>query len=93
MKKGIFGVLFAGLFCIGPLFAQYKSTIKNETVLYNNIDQLLPLTGLDQRRIAVIVPNAENMPRLQASWRVMQLQRFLILVNLMKISNIIIPLL
>jgi len=60
MKKGIFGVLFAGLFCIGPLFAQYKSTIKNETVLYNNIDQLLPLTGLDQRRIAVIVPNAEK---------------------------------
>lgn len=60
MKKGFFGVLFAGLFCIGPLFAQYKSTIKNETLLYNNIDQLLPLTGLDQRRIAVVVPNAEK---------------------------------
>src|SRR5690606_28122759 len=60
MKKGFFGVLFAGLFCIGPLFAQYKSTIKNETILYNNIDQLLPLTGLDQRRIAVVVPNAEK---------------------------------
>ena len=60
MKKGFFGVLFAGLFCINPLFAQYKSTIKNETILYNNIDQLLPLTQLDQRHIAVVVPDAEK---------------------------------
>ncbi|RKO70434.1 beta-N-acetylglucosaminidase [Sphingobacterium puteale] len=60
MKKGFFGVLFAGLFCIAPLFAQYKSTIKNETILYNNVDQLLPLTGLDQRRIAVVVPNVDK---------------------------------
>jgi len=60
MKKGFFGVLFAGLFCIGPLFAQYKSAIKNETILYNNVDQLLPLNGLDQRRIAVVVPNVEK---------------------------------
>ncbi|WP_223584110.1 serine hydrolase domain-containing protein [Sphingobacterium sp. GVS05A] len=60
MKKGFFGVLFAGLFCIGPLFAQYKSTIKNETILYNNVDQLLPLGNLAQLRIAVVVPNAEK---------------------------------
>ncbi|WP_343562900.1 serine hydrolase domain-containing protein [Sphingobacterium sp.] len=60
MKKGFFGVLFAGLFCISPLFAQYKSTIKNETILYNNIDQLLPLTKLDQRRIGVVVPHADK---------------------------------
>ncbi|MFU1858232.1 serine hydrolase domain-containing protein [Sphingobacterium sp. NGMCC 1.201703] len=60
MKKGFFGVLFAGFFCIPPLFAQYKSTIKNETILYNNIDQLLPLTGLDQLRIAVVVPHADK---------------------------------
>lgn len=60
MKKGFLGVLFAGLFCIAPLFAQYKSTIKNETILYNNVDQLLPLTGLDQRRIAVVVPNVDK---------------------------------
>ena len=53
-------MLFAGLFCIAPLFAQYKSTIKNETILYNNVDQLLPLTGLDQRRIAVVVPNVDK---------------------------------
>ncbi|WP_418359146.1 serine hydrolase domain-containing protein [Sphingobacterium detergens] len=60
MKKGFFGVLFAGLFCIGPLFAQYKSTIKNETILYNNVDQLLPLGNLTQLRIAVVVPHAEK---------------------------------
>ncbi|MCS4227847.1 serine hydrolase [Sphingobacterium sp. BIGb0165] len=60
MKKGFFGVLFAGLFCIGPLFAQYKSTIKNETILYNNVDQLLPLGNLAQLRIAVVVPHAEK---------------------------------
>ncbi|QIH31478.1 serine hydrolase [Sphingobacterium sp. DR205] len=60
MKKRFFGVLFAGLFCIAPLFAQYKSTIKNETILFNNVDQLLPLTGLDQRRIAVVVPNVDK---------------------------------
>jgi len=53
-------VLFAGLFCIGPLFAQYKSTIKNETILYNNVDQLLPLGNLAQLRIAVVVPHAEK---------------------------------
>ncbi|WP_294185579.1 serine hydrolase [uncultured Sphingobacterium sp.] len=58
MKKGLFGVLFAGLFCISPLFAQYKSTIKNETILFNNRDQLLPLKNLDRLRIAVVVPNA-----------------------------------
>ncbi len=57
MKKRFFGVLFAGLFCISPLFAQYKSTIKNETILFNNLDQLLPLKNLDQRHIAVVVPN------------------------------------
>lgn len=60
MKKEFFGVLFAGLFCICPLFAQYKSTIKNETILYNNVDQFLPLTHLDQLRIAVVVPHAEK---------------------------------
>ena len=58
MKKRFFGALFAGLFCISPLFAQYKSTIKNETILFNNLDQLLPLENLDQLRIAVVVPNA-----------------------------------
>jgi len=58
MKKQFFGVLFAGLFCISPLFAQYKSTIKNETILFNNLDQLLPLKNLDQLHIAVVVPNA-----------------------------------
>ncbi len=58
MKKRFFGALFAGLFCISPLFAQYKSTIKNETILFNNLDQLLPLKNLDQLRIAVVVPNA-----------------------------------
>lgn len=58
MKKGLFGVLFAGLFCISPLFAQYKSTVKNETILFNNRDQLLPLKNLDRLRIAVVVPNA-----------------------------------
>jgi len=57
MKKRFFGVLFAGLFCISPLFAQYKSTIKNETILFNNLDQLLPLKNLDQLHIAVVVPN------------------------------------
>jgi len=60
MKKRFFGALFAGLFCISPLFAQYKSSLKNETVLYNNIDQLLPLTHLDQLRIAVVVPHADK---------------------------------
>nr|WP_310079145.1 serine hydrolase domain-containing protein [Sphingobacterium sp. 2149]MDR6733936.1 CubicO group peptidase (beta-lactamase class C family) [Sphingobacterium sp. 2149] len=58
MKKGLFRVLFAGLFCISPLFAQYKSTVKNETILFNNRDQLLPLKNLDRLRIAVVVPNA-----------------------------------
>ncbi|WP_293886993.1 MULTISPECIES: serine hydrolase domain-containing protein [unclassified Sphingobacterium] len=58
MKKGLFGVLFAGLFCINPLFAQYKSNVKNETILFNNRDQLLPLKNLDRLRIAVVVPNA-----------------------------------
>ncbi|WP_293880085.1 serine hydrolase domain-containing protein [Sphingobacterium sp. UBA1498] len=58
MKKGLFGVLFAGLFCISPLFAQYKSNVKNETILFNNRDQLLPLKNLDRLRIAVVVPNA-----------------------------------
>ena len=57
MKKGFFGALLAGLFCIGTSYAQYKSTLKNETILFNNVDQLLPLTHLDQLHIAVVVPN------------------------------------
>jgi len=51
-------LLIAGIFAVGFLQmnlvnAQYKSTIKNETVLFNNIDAVLPLGKLDKYTITV----------------------------------------
>ncbi|WP_231576948.1 hypothetical protein [Sphingobacterium sp. IITKGP-BTPF85] len=51
-------LLISGIFAVGFLQmnrvnAQYKSTIKNETVLFNNIDAVLPLGKLDKYTITV----------------------------------------
>lgn len=51
-------LLIAGLFAVSYLHtnllkAQYKSSIKNETVLFNNVDRVLPLGKLDQYNITV----------------------------------------
>ncbi|UIR55666.1 beta-lactamase family protein [Sphingobacterium sp. SRCM116780] len=58
MIKSKIKFLIVGLFAISsltitPLKAQYKSAIKNETVLFNNVDGQLPLGKLDQYTITV----------------------------------------
>lgn len=51
-------LLIAGIFAVGCLQknlvnAQYKSAIINETILFNNVDALLPLGKLDKYSITV----------------------------------------
>ena len=52
------GFFAIGYFHTNHLKAQYRSSIKNETVLFNNIDAVLPFGKLDQYNIAVCTPDS-----------------------------------
>ncbi|MNX71663.1 putative periplasmic esterase [compost metagenome] len=58
IKLLMLGFFAIGYFHTNHLKAQYRSSIKNETVLFNNIDAVLPLGKLDQYKIAVCTPDS-----------------------------------
>lgn len=63
-------LLITGLFAIGCLHtnhlkAQYRSSIKNETVLFNNMDAVLPLGKLDQYNMTICAPDSSLFNQFQ----------------------------
>ncbi|UZJ65123.1 hypothetical protein OKW96_02290 [Sphingobacterium sp. KU25419] len=59
------GFFAVGYFHTNHLKAQYRSSIKNETVLFNIIDAVLPLGKLDQYNIAVCTPDSNLFNQFQ----------------------------